>query len=129
MARKYQNLKIYSQAYAFVLEIYEILPLFPESELRNMYSQLQRASTSIVLNIVEGASNRSNKVFLNHLQYSYGSCKEVFVLLSLAKDLQYLESDIFSSLAGSLDILSAGIFRFMQSIDQEILSYKKNYSL
>ena len=114
MSRNIENLKIYNLAYDFLLEIYaSVLPSFPESELRNMYSQLQRAATSIVLNIAEGASNRSNKVFFNHLQYSYGSCKEVQVLLKLSLDLNFIPSDVFVSLNSSLDKLMAFIFKFM----------------
>ena len=128
MSRNFNDLKIFVLSYDFLLEVYEVLPLFPESELRNMYSQLQRASTSIVLNIVEGASNRSNKVFLNHLQYSFGSCKEVMVLLRLAKDLSYIDETLFVRLNSLIDELSASIYRFMQSVDKEIKLYRKNYS-
>ncbi|MFW5977497.1 MAG: four helix bundle protein, partial [Candidatus Nanoarchaeia archaeon] len=92
-------------------------------------SQLQRASTSIMLNIVEGSAHRSNKVFLNHLQYSYGSCQEVSVLLSLAFDLKFIGKEVFSLLAKQLDELSASIFRFMQAVDREVISGDCNYSL
>ena len=128
MARNFKNLKIYQKSYTFLLEVYDVLPLFPDYEARNMFSQLQRAGTSIVLNIVEGSSNRSNKVFLNHLQYSYGSCKEVEVLLLLARDLKYIDSLLFDKLFSLLDELSANLFRFMQSVDNEISSSKNNYS-
>ena len=112
----------------FVLEIYEVLKTLPEYESRNIFSQLQRASTSIILNIAEGASNKSNKVFFNHLQYSYGSCKEIKVLLMLTKDLEYIEEKLFSKLFTSLDILTATIFKFMQSVEKEINLRKPNYS-
>jgi four helix bundle protein len=129
MSRNIGDLKIYTLSYDFLLEIYAILPSFPEVELRNMYSQLQRSATSIVLNIVEGASNKSNKVFLNHLQYSFGSCKEVIVLLRLARDLFYIDNSTFESLFFLADRLSASIFRFMQSVNKDISFSKDNYSL
>lgn len=129
MARKFQNLKIYKLSYTFLLNIYKILPLLPESESRNIYSQLQRAATSIVLNIVEGCANRSNKVFLNHLQYSYGSCKEVNVLLLLINDLNYISEDSSQSLLMGLDELTANLYRFMQAIEKEIGGYKVNYTI
>ena len=94
-----------------------------------MYSQLQRASTSIVLNIVEGASNRSNKVFFNHLQYSYGSCREVEVLLMLACDLNYIDRLLYSSLSNNLEELKASLYKFMKSVDQEVSLGKINYFL
>lgn len=129
MARDFRKFRVFNLAYSFLLEIYKFLPSLPESELRNVFSQLQRASTSVVLNIVEGASNSSNRVFLNHLKYSYGSCKEVEVLLMLCFDLGYLEKDLFSDLSSSLEELKASLFLFMRSVDKEILLRKENYSL
>ncbi len=129
MARKFENLKIYQLSYSFLLEVYSALPLLPESEARNMFSQLQRAATSIVLNIVEGSANRSNKVFLNHLQYSFGSAKEVEVLLLLARDLGYFDVELSSRLLSLLDGLSASLFRFMQSVDRELSRSRHNFSL
>ncbi|MGM5480880.1 MAG: four helix bundle protein [Nanobdellota archaeon] len=127
MGRNFKKLKIYELSYAFVLEIYGVLPSLPETELRNMYSQLQRAATSIVLNIVEGASNRSNKVFFNHLQYSYGSCREVEVLLQLAKDLNFIEKNVFTVLENQLEELKATLYRFMESVDREVRYHKTNW--
>lgn len=128
MVRNFHNLKIFHLSYQFLLEIYAILPTLPESELRNIYSQLQRASTSITLNIVEGASNRSNKVFFNHLQYSYGSAREVEVLLMLAYDLSYVEKELYFALKNQLEELKATLYRFMKSVDKEISLSKPNYS-
>ena len=127
MGRDFKKLKIFDLSYRFVIEIYGILPSFPDSELRNMYSQLQRAATSIVLNIVEGASNRSNKVFFNHLQYSYGSCREVEVLLMLSRDLHFIETAVFESLSFLLEELKASLYRFMFSVDREIRYNKHNW--
>ncbi|MFW5865628.1 MAG: four helix bundle protein [Nanoarchaeota archaeon] len=127
MGRNFKKLKIYELSYAFLLEVYGVLPSLPETELRNIYSQLQRAATSIVLNIVEGCSNRSNKVFFNHLQYSYGSCREVEVLLLLAKDLHYIDADIYVVLEKQLEELKATLYRFMQSVDREVRYRKDNW--
>lgn len=128
MVRNFNNLKIFHLSYQFLLEVYTLLPLLPESELRNIYSQLQRASTSITLNIVEGASNRSNKVFFNHLQYSYGSAREVEVLLMLSYDLSYIEKELYFALKNQLEELKASLYKFMKSLDKEIILNKPNYS-
>ena len=116
-------------SYQFLLEIYGVLPLLPEKEVRNMYDQLQRSATSVVLNIVEGASNRSNKVFFNHLQYSYASSKEVEVLLMLAHDLNYIDKDIFVVLSKQLEELKANLFQFMKSVEKEVRLRQENYYL
>jgi four helix bundle protein len=129
MGRDFKKLKIFTLSYSFLLEVYDVLSMLPDHELRNLFSQLQRASTSIVLNIVEGASNRSNKVFLNHLQYSYGSCREVEVLLMLAYDLTYIDTELYKTLHELLEHLKKSLYRFMQSVEKEITLGKVNYSL
>lgn len=129
MVRDFKKLKIFNLSYSFLLEVYDVLSNFPDVELRNMYSQLQRATTSVVLNIVEGSSMPSNKVFLNHLNYSYGSCREVEVLLMLAYDLNYIDKFLFVALQNKLDELKASLYSFMRSVDKEILLSKPNYSL
>ena len=110
MGSDFRKLKIFHLSYQFLLEIYGVLPLLPEIELRNVYSQMQRAATSSVLNIVEGASNRSNKVFLKHIRYSYGSCQEVEVILMLCLDLNYIPRDVFEKLSSQLEELKASLF-------------------
>lgn len=127
MARKLENLKIYNLSYNFVIQIYKILERLPQSEERNIFSQLQRASTSIVLNIAEGSSNTSNKVFFNHLQYSYGSCKEVKVLLRLCLDLDYINSEHFLEIMQKLEELTASLFKFMETIQQQMNERQRNY--
>lgn len=129
MVRDFRKLKIFHLSYSFLLEVYAMLDCFPDYELRNMFSQLQRASTSCVLNIVEGAANKSNKVFLNHLQYSYGGCREVEVLLMLSFDLNYVDKDVFDKLMEKLEELKASIYRLMKTVDKEISLKKENYYL
>jgi len=130
MGRDFHKMKIYGLARRFLLRLYrEVLPLLPESEARNLFSQLQRAGTSVVLNVVEGASNRSNKVFLNHLQYSYGSCKEVEVVLGLCFDLGFLEKSLLESLSSDLEELKASLYRFMRAVEKEVVVKQVNYSL
>jgi four helix bundle protein len=128
MGRDFKKLKIFNLSYSFLLEVYAMLPSLPDEELKNMHSQLQRAATSIVLNIVEGSSMTSNKVFLNHLQYSYGSSREVEVLLMLAYDLSYIEKYLFVALQNKLEELKASLYCFMKSVDKEVLLSKPNFS-
>jgi four helix bundle protein len=49
-----------------------------------VFSQLQRASLSVQLNIAEGYALRTTRRFRNHLQVAYGSAVETGELLELA---------------------------------------------
>ena len=48
-----------------------------------LFAQLQRASLSVQLNIVEGYALRNSRSFRNHLRIAYGSAVETGELLEL----------------------------------------------
>ncbi len=119
MARLYKNIEIYNLSYDFVLEIYKITNGFPEIENGNLISQMRRAAVSIPVNIVEGTTRHSEKVFLSFLTYSYGSAKELDVLLSLSKDLGYINQKQYDKIFNKLDELMAKLFKFMNNIEKK----------
>jgi four helix bundle protein len=57
--------------------------------------QIQRASVSITANIAEGFDPKSNKAFINFLNYSFRSASEIQSLLYAAYDLHYINKDEF----------------------------------
>ncbi|MCU0413359.1 MAG: four helix bundle protein [Ignavibacteriaceae bacterium] len=57
--------------------------------------QIQRASVSITSNIAEGFDSKTNKAFINFLNYSFRSASEIQSLLYAAYDLQYINKDEF----------------------------------
>ena len=127
MPLDYRKLYIYDLAHKFVLDIYKATEKFPESEQRNLTSQLRRAVVSIPLNIAEGSSRRSKKEFLNFLNYSFGSGKEIEVLLILSNDLGFLTSAEFDKLSKDLDLLMSKLFLFIRSVENRIPGTKYHY--
>ena len=120
VARNYKDLKIYHLSYDLTLYIYKAIEKFPEYEIKNMSLQLRRAIVSIPLNIAESTSRKSPKEFLNFLTYSYGSAKEVEVLLNLSKDLGYINQEEFSTLSTDLNNLIGKLYLFMRDAEQRI---------
>ncbi|HLD40426.1 MAG TPA: four helix bundle protein [Candidatus Nanoarchaeia archaeon] len=120
VARNYKNLQIYHLSYDLTLKIYKVIEKFPEYEIKNMSLQLRRAIVSIPLNIAESTSRKSPKEFLNFLTYSYGSAKEVEVLLNLSKDLGYIDQEEFSTLSVDLNNLIGKLYLFMRDAEQRI---------
>ena len=57
---KFQKLQVYQMALTYVDAIYELSRLLPEREKYNLSSQIERAATSIVLNIAEGSTGQSD---------------------------------------------------------------------
>jgi four helix bundle protein len=57
---KFQRLTVYQLALEYADQVYALSNRLPESERFNLRSQLERAATSIVLNIAEGSTGQSD---------------------------------------------------------------------
>ena len=57
---KFQKLAVYQSALEYIDRTYELTKQLPDSERYNLRSQLERASTSIALNIAEGSTGQSD---------------------------------------------------------------------
>ena len=128
MARLYKNMEIFQLAYSLAIDIHKMLDRFPEKEKDNITSQMRRAVTSIPLNIAEGSTKKSYREFLNFLGYAYGSAKELDVLLSMSKDLNYLTQKDYDNLFSKLDKLMAKLFGFMKNIESRFENKKRFFS-
>ena len=128
MARLYKNMEIYKLSYDLALNIHKLLDKFPEKEKDNITNQMRRAVTSIPLNIAEGSAKKSYREFLSFLSYSYGSAKELEVLLNMSKDLKYISSKDFLSLNSELDKLMAKLFGFMENIESRFEKKKRFFT-
>ena len=83
----YRNLEVWQRSMNYVVEIYRFTSSFPADERYNLVSQIRRASTSIPLNIAEGAGCDSKREFARYLVYAYSSGNEVVTCLELARRL------------------------------------------
>jgi len=128
MARLYKNMEIFQKGYAFALDIHRLLEKFPEKEKNNIISQMRRAATSVPLNMAEGANKKSDREFLNFLSYSYGSCKELDVLLMMSRDLGYISKKEYDDYFDRLDLLMIKIFRFMKNIESRFENKKRFFT-
>jgi four helix bundle protein len=59
-----------------------------------LFSQLQRASLSVQLNIAEGYAYADSPSFTRHLAIAYGSAVETGELLEIALDASLVPSDV-----------------------------------
>lgn len=91
------KLIVWQKSHELVLKVYEITKQFPEEELYALTSQLRRAAVSIPSNIVEGKARATNKDYKRFLLISRGSLEEVKYQLLLAKDLNYIEENVYKN--------------------------------
>lgn len=92
----WKDLVVWKKAHILVMEIYSITNLFPEAEKFNLTNQLKRAITSVPTNNLEGHGRCSTNEFIRFLYISRGSLEEVRYLLLLAKDLKYINEELYN---------------------------------
>ena len=56
-AKSFQDLEVWRNAHAFVLEVYALTRGFPAEERFGLTIQFRRAAVSIAANIAEGSAN------------------------------------------------------------------------
>ena len=104
MIQGYKDLKVYQRSYNAAVKMYQISSLFPSEERYGLISQIKRAATSIPLNIAEGyGKHESASEFKRFLTMAIGSCNEMQVLIDLAKDLEYINSDLHDNISKEYD--------------------------
>jgi len=94
MTYKFQQLKVYKLALEYVDTVYELSGRLPEAERFNLRSQLERAATSVVLNIAEGSTGQSNAEQKRFLGMALRSYLETIACLDIVERRGYLSSDV-----------------------------------
>lgn len=91
MAFKFEKLEVWQSALDYSDLIYEITEKLPKKENFNLVSQMERAATSISLNIAEGSTSQSDAEQAKFLGYAIRSLVETVACLHLVKRRNYLE--------------------------------------
>jgi len=82
---KFQRLEVYQLALEYLDLLYDLAKTFPAEEKYNLTSQLQRAATSIVLNIAEGSTGQSDAEQYRFLGFAMRSYLETVACLDIAE--------------------------------------------
>lgn len=90
---KFQKLDVYQLALDYLDLLYLLSKKFPSEEKYNLTSQLQRAGTSIVLNISEGSTGQSDAEQHRFLGLALRSYLETVACLDIAQRRVYLSVD------------------------------------
>ena len=90
---KFQKLQVYQLALAYVDSVYELSRCFPDRERFNLSSQIERAATSVVLNIAEGSTGQSDAEQNRFLGLALRSYLETIACLDLVERHAYISSE------------------------------------
>lgn len=104
--KSFTDLNAWKEGHNLVLEIYRVTKTFPPDEKFGLASQMRRCAVSITSNIAEGFSRKSKKEKAQFLYMSLGSVTELQNQLLIAKDLSYVNTTDFKSIADQTVVVS-----------------------
>ena len=113
----YKDLDIWIQARKLVKQVYLTTQSFPREEQFVLTSQIRRCAISVSSNIAEGCGRQTAKETIHFLHISRGSVYELETQLILARDLDYVDSNI--------DVLLSEIERVKKLLNGFINYYRK----
>ena len=93
MKYEFQDLRVYQMALEYTDHVYGLTQKLPDSERFNLRSQLERAATSIVLNIAEGSTGQSDPEQNRFLGLGLRSYLETVACFDLILRRDYLAKD------------------------------------
>jgi len=95
---KFQKLEVYQLALAYIKSVYFLSTKLPGREKYNLSSQIERAATSIALNIAEGSTGQTNLEQNRFLGLALRSYLETIACLDLIELFSYLPENEISDL-------------------------------
>jgi len=116
--KTYKDLLVWQKAMGLVKTVYQVSSEFPDSERFGLKTQLQRAAVSIPSKIAEGWGRESRKYFLNFLRISKGSLAELETLVIIARDLRYLDLELFEQINDKTEEVSRMLNALIRSLSR-----------
>ena len=114
--RDYKQLDIWKKAHALTLQIHKTTEDFPINEQYSLTNQIRRACYSIPMNIAEGCGKSTDAEFARFLDMASGSASELDYQLLLARDLGYLDTSLYNSLAEELNHIRRMLTSLIKSV-------------
>lgn len=117
-ARNFREYKVWQDAVAYASEVYKITQDMPWFEKKGLCDQLQSAVVSISSNIAEGAAKPSDVEYAKFLDIALGSAFEVETQLLIAKNVGYLNEELYNNLLTELNGIERQLNGLIHSIRQ-----------
>ncbi|MCK5416572.1 four helix bundle protein [Candidatus Parcubacteria bacterium] len=97
--KTFTDLLVWKEGHKLVLEIYKVTKDFPRDEIFGLVSQMRRCSISITSNVAEGFGRKGYKEKIQFYYLAQGSMTELKNQLLIARDVGYLNENIFNKIA------------------------------
>jgi four helix bundle protein len=120
---------VWQKAKSLTVEIYKASNHGNFARDFGLRDQIRRAALSIPSNIAEGFGRGGNKEFLQFLSIAKGSLYELKTQLIIAKEIEYLDNEIFIKISNDSDEVGKMLTSFMNYLsnsDFKGIKYKTN---
>ena len=98
----FRKLEVWQKTQKLVSSIYKLTATFPSAERYGLTSQMRRAAVSISANLAEGCGRMGDVELRRFVRISLGSLSELECELLLAIELQFLKSELPSSVVAEI---------------------------
>jgi len=116
MSFKFEKLEVWTLALEYIDQIYLISGKFPSFEDSNLRSQINRASTSISLNIAEGSTSQTNPEQRRFVGLAIRSLVECVACLHVILRRKYIVAEDFDKIYASSEKLFSKLQAFRRSL-------------
>ena len=103
--RSFTDLNTWKEGHKLVIMIYKTTEDFPSKEIFGLTSQMRRSAVSVTSNIAEGFSRSTNKDKYKFYSISHGSLAELQSQLLVARDINYLDEELFKKIFEQITIV------------------------
>jgi four helix bundle protein len=115
--KRFEDIRAWQEARKLTKGIYDLCKVAPGLRRdRRLREQMQAASVSVMSNIAEGFSRRTDKEFTQFLFIAKGSSAEVQSLLYVGLDQGYMNETEFAKLYGKADEVARILSGFITSL-------------
>src|SRR4030066_2407190 len=113
--QSFKDLVVWQEAKKLAVEIYKLTSDGKFSKDYGLKGQIQRSAVSIASNIAEGYERNSNKEFIRFLLIAKGSNAELITQLEIAKDVGYINQDVFAAIENQINKIGAMLTKLIMS--------------
>lgn len=115
MTFRFRNFQVYQESRRLHNKVVILTRQF-SNDFYYLKDQINRSSLSVVLNIAEGSSKRSDKDFNRYLENSMGSVNETVSALEIALDNNLISKEKFDYLSSGYETVVKELGGFSRSL-------------
>ncbi|MEA2083614.1 MAG: four helix bundle protein [Thermodesulfobacteriota bacterium] len=120
--RHYRELRVYQNAMAAAMNIFEITKAFPTEEKYSMVDQMRRSSRSVCANLAEAwRKRRYRAAFIAKLSDAESEACETQVWIEFALRCKYINQKTSNSLDNAYDQVIGQLVKMIQEADKWLI--------